>query len=224
MRAIYIFLLVFGIAKCSYGQYYYQMYYDPEHYAAVTANQLTRMTAETILTNQTEKIKDNIETINKNMLKVVATKDLIYRSLTEVNEALKDGREIKYIGTLITDIYDESKELLLLAKEAPQYSIFAERGAQNVKQQSIELFNEITRFVNKGGRDAMMNYNTRDELLRNITHRLQLLRAEIYLMRQAMYWAKMHGLWNSLNPFADWINQDRLVISDILYKAKTLKY
>jgi|SRR5690606_24072189 len=222
-KLIILIAITFGWVKVSLSQYYYQMYYDPEHFASVSANQVTRMAAETILTNQTKKIKENIETINQNMLKVVATKELIYRSLTEVNEVLKDGKEIKYIGTLITDIAEEAMGVTQLAKDAPHLAIFAEESARNIRTQSLELFSEITRFINKGGTDAMMNYNTRDELLRNITHRLQLLRAEIYLMHQSMYWAKMNGIWNTLNPFSDWINEDRNIINGILLNVKLIQ-
>lgn len=219
-----ILLIVFlMVGKVSFGQYYYQMYYDPNHYAAVTTNQLARMSAEQILTNQTKEIKENVEAINQNMLKVVATKNLIYNALVNVNEALKDGKEMIYIGQLINDIFDEAAGVSQLAKDNPHLTIFAEQSARNVKVQSIDLFNELSRFILKDGRDAMMNFNTRDELLRNITHRLQLLRAELYLMRNSMYWAKMNGIWRSLNPFQDWINEDRSIINSIIYKVKTLK-
>lgn len=222
-KKIFTVLLMLALGKASFAQYYYQMFYDPDHYASVTTNQLARMAAELVLTNQTDRIRDNVEAINKNMLKVAAAKQLVYDALVQVNGILKDGLETKFIAKLMAEIIGEAAAVTALAKDSPHLAVFAEERARAVKIQSVELFNELARFITKGGADAMMDYGKRDELLRNITNRLQLLRAEIQLMHQAMYWAKILGLWNSLNPFSDWINQDRSIINGILTNIKLIQ-
>lgn len=223
MRKIfYVFVLMLLFSTRSYSQLFYQLYYDQKHFQAVTENQAFRTASETLLTDNSEAIKDNLNKINQNIAKVVLVKNQIYNSLVNVNEALKDGKELLYITGLVKEIADESKELGKIAVGNPLFIAFAEQQARSVLTQSVDIFNEINQFVLKGGNDLLMNYNTRDELLRSLTHRLKLLRAEIFVTWQTIYYAKLNGLWSSLNPFKDYINQDLAIIQDIIWKAKSL--
>lgn len=215
---IYLMFLIVLNGK-SHAQSYITMFYDQKHFEAVTGNHVTRTVHEIFMQNDTKYIENNLDKINQNIAKVVLVKNQIYNSLVNVNEALKDGREIIYIGRLITEIADETKKLTQIAVGNPLFVAFAEKQAKGIVTQSLNIYNDINNFVLKGSKDLLMNYNTRDELLKTLTHRLQLLRAEIYTTRQAIYWAKMNGLWHNLNPFNDWINQDKEVISDIIWKA-----
>lgn len=204
------------------AQMYYQLYYDNKHYAAVTANNMYRMVHESIMTSQTENIKENLDKINQNVAKVVLVKNQIYNSLVNVNEALKDGKELIYITKLVREIADESSRLGQMAVGNPLFVAFAEKEARRVLTQSVNIFSDVNQYVLKSSKDLMMNYNTRDELLRSLTHRLKLLRAEIYWTGQIIYYAKLNGIWSSLNPFKNYINQDLSIIQDIIWKSKFL--
>jgi len=201
---------------------YVQFYYDPGHFQAVTENQAMRMGMESYLTGQTGKVNDNLKNINLNVVKVLVTRELIYNSLVNVNEALKDGKEMIYIGKLLAEIGDESRLLLRMASENPQFAPFATKQARGIVMQAANIHDDINRYVLSGSKDLLMDHGTRDELLRTLSDRLKLLRAEIYGTRQAIYWAKMDGFWHRLNPFREWINQDRAIIEDIIWKAKYL--
>jgi len=213
-QIIVIFFLL--IAFKSNAQVYYQMYYDSEHFAAVTANQAMRMTTEGILINQTKKIKENMNDINTNVAKYVLVKDMVYRYLTEVNEALKDGRQMKYMVYLIDDIIQESQYIVNDVSDAPQYSVFALKSVESLRYQSLAVFSEISRLINKGGVEAMMENATRDEILTEICSRLRIIRGALFGIRNSIKWAKNRGFWTSLNPFRVWVNQDKLIINDIL--------
>lgn len=216
MKTHIIVIVFFLIAFKSNAQVYYQMYYDPEHFAAVTANQAMRMTSEGILTNQTKKIKENINDINTNVAKFVLVKDMVYRYLTEVNEALKDGKQMKYIVYLIDDIIQESQLVVNEVSDAPHYAVFALNSVESIRYQSLAIFSEISRLINKGGVEAMMDNATRDEIITGICMRLRLMRGALFGIRNSIKWAKLRGFWTSLNPFRVWVNQDKLIINDIL--------
>jgi hypothetical protein len=213
----YIFVILFLLSAFkSNAQVYYQMYYDPEHFATVTANQAMRMSTEGILTNQTDKIKENINDINKNVVKFVLVKDMVYRYLTEVNEALKDGKQMKYIVYLINDIIKESQAVVDEVSDAPQYAVFALNSVESLRYQSLAIFSEISRLINKGGVEAMMDNSTRDEIITDICDRLRIMRGALFGIQNSIKWAKLRGFWTSLNPFRIWVNQDKLIIYDIL--------
>jgi len=223
MKTICTLMSMIGLAACASGQWV-QFYHNPKLLAAMTENQGIRSGAELALNEQAKAIRNSTIAINANMAVVWATKDLIYRSLTDVDEVLKDGREIGHIGGLLSDMFAEAREMTLLADKVPRYAPLIRSGAQKATKQAVDLFNEIARFVNKGGQEAMMDHNTRDELLRDIGHRLQLMLADMAIMRQSVQWAGAHERWNSLGPFAEWANRDRQIMDDILRKAEQIRY
>lgn len=205
--------IVFLLAK---AQVYTQFYYDPKHYAIVTENQTARMLSENILKDQTEKVNKNIEDINTNVAKVVLVKDMVYKYLTEVNEVLKDGRQMKYIITLLDDIIEESSLAVKDVADAPQYAVFTINSVETIRFQAVSVFSEISRLINKGGVEAMMDNATRDEILTEIVVRLRIMRGALFGIRNSIKWAKLRGFWTTLNPFKTWINQDRLIINRIV--------
>lgn len=215
MRTFIIIAFVFITGK-SNAQVYYQMYYDTEHFVAVTENQMMRMATESILTNQTDKIKQNINDINTNVAKFVLIKDMVYRYLTDVNEALKDGRQVQHIIKLVDDIIVEGQLAVNDVSDAPQYAVFTLKSVESIRFQSVSIFSEISRLINKGGIEAMMDNAMRDEILSEITIRLQIMRGALFGIRNAIKWAKLRGFWTSLNPFRAWINQDKMIIDDII--------
>ncbi|WP_312352576.1 hypothetical protein [Sphingobacterium siyangense] len=206
----------------THAQVYTQFYYDPKHFASFTENQVFRLANEIILKNQTESIRKNIENINTNMTKWVFVKDMVYRYLTEVNEVLKDGRQLKYIISLVDDIASECSGILADVEKAPQYTVFALNSVGTIRLQSVNIFLEISRLVNKGGAEVMMTNSTRDELLTDITLRLKIMRGALFRIRSSIKWAKLNGFWTTLNPFKTWVNQDRNVINRIIRDYKQL--
>ena len=52
---------------------------------------------------------------------------------------------------------------------------------------------------------------------------MQILRGIAYGMQRAMYWAKMRGIWASLNPWETWKNEDVQIANDVINNAKYLK-
>ena len=61
------------------------------------------------------------------------------------------------------------------------------------------------------------------KLLNHIASELRILRGIAYGMYRAMYWAKMNGIFRSLNPWATWRNEDTRIANDVINNAKYLK-
>lgn len=214
-----VLILTIYVSK---AQVYTQFYYDTKHFIAFTENQAFRLANEMILKNQTQSINKNIETVNTNIAKFVLVKEMVYRYLTEVNEALKDGRQMKYIIKLVDEIIVESRGAIEDVSDAPQFFLFTINSVETIRLQSVLIFAEIERLVNRGGVEAMMTNSTRDEILTGIIIRLKIMRGALYRIRSSIKWAKFHGFWKTINPLKTWVNQDRRVINRILRDYKYL--
>ncbi|MGV8135047.1 MAG: hypothetical protein AB2L20_07525 [Mangrovibacterium sp.] len=220
MKKVFLFLLLLLNLLPARAQL--TMYNNPRYLESFIVNHNTRMAAEKILTRQTDSIRSNTNRMQSSLLQLVALRTMVYNSLTEVNELLKDGRVMTNMTTLVSDILQETTLIIQMAAEDPELMIFATRSVNSIKTQALELYDEVSGFTNKGGTEAMMNNGTRDELLRKMTQRLQLLRGSLFAMHSSLYWKKMAGVWNSLNPFSTWVNRDKQIIGRILLEARML--
>lgn len=216
----FILLLCISILPFCNAQ---QIVSDPGHTLKVVINNGYRVVAERKLENETQTIKSNTNKIRDNVAKLLATKALIYKSLTEVNEVIKDGREVKYIGTLVAEIFELSTSITGTVFTDPELVLVSNKAVSDMKIQAMELYGEIAGFIAREGRDAMMDVAKRDELLRTVTLRLQIIRGVLYGLERNLYWAGVFGTWNSINPFASYISYDKLLIDDIMFNLKTIK-
>jgi hypothetical protein len=115
------------------------------------------------------------------------------------------------------------EQSITLAKSDPVLLLFAEQGARDFETRAITLSADVSAFVLKGGGNNLMDSGERGKLLNHIQSEMQILRGIAYGMQRAMYWAKMRGIFQSLNPWATWQNMDVRIANDVLTNAKYLK-
>lgn len=221
MKPLFLLLFfAFGFLLSASAQQYV---IDPQYLASVEANQAVRMGAEQTHNQYLGKIKSNIEDVNTNASAVVLAQNIVYNGLANVNSALKNGLEVKYMATISADILSYLQQCLALAKQEPYLLTFATGIESEMQQRAVALVSEVSSFVLKEGSNVLADYNSRDQLLKKITQQLQILDSLAYGAWRAMYWAKERGLFTSLNPFQDYINKDQQYVQQIIQNAKYLQ-
>jgi hypothetical protein len=220
MKRILILIAFLLILKDSYGQ---RVVFDKGHLDIVNSNAATRLAGELSYHASLEQIRKNTDDIAINLASVSLVQSMIHRSLTEVNEALKDAIQVKQMAYLINDIYRYSGEAIELAKGNPELMLFAEASTQQLKYRGIKILAEVSSVVLQQKEDVLMNYNVRDELIRKVLDELRIMNALIYGIRQNMYWAKARGVIKSINPYRQYIDKDLAILDDILRKRQMIK-
>jgi len=203
----------------SFGQ---EVVYDPRVFLSVTENGAARSSAESTHEQYLGKINTNVNDLNTNVSSVVLAQNIIYNGLSNVNSALKDGLEVKNMAVIIADMTDHINQALDLAKDEPWLLLVADNIANEMKQRALTLVNDVSGFVLKEGDNVLADYNARDQLLRKVTQQLQIIDSLAYGAWRAMYWAKQRGLFATLNPYAGFINKDKLFVARIIQNAKYL--
>lgn len=216
-------IVMLALSGAANGQSYVTIIYDAKHLAIVGENAAVRSTAEVTHNSYLNTINDRLNDINVNISSVVLVQDMIHRSLTEVNAALRTGLTIQQIGRIGAEIIRECNLMVETAKDAPHLLLFAEDVARQMKSRGVNLAAEVSDFVLKEGQNVLMDYEKRDALLRKIVLELQVMRALSYSMHRSMYRAKMIGVLRSVNPYQHFINRDRRLVDDIIYKIHILK-
>lgn len=209
-------LLLIALSSFSFGQSYGPIIHDRRHLAVINQNASARLLAEQTHHDMLRGVRGRIDDIQVNLTSMALVQQLIYRSLAEVDQALKSGRAARQISRLVQQIIAHSTKMLQAAKGEPWLLLFAERIAVELKERGLNLAIEVSDFVLGERKDVLMDYQTRDQLLRHIVLELKVIRALVFSMERSMYYAKAGGLLNAINPYRTFINKDKRKADDIL--------
>jgi hypothetical protein len=195
---------------------------DPAVSAAIAIN-------AGVINGQLNATNNKLDLIQKGQLAVtgqlVIVNDLqnkIYQGLSQVAAVINNLTTIKEIAECGTDILNDVEASVKLAKSDPVLLLFAEQGARDFETRAATLAADVSAFVLKG-ENNLMDSGERGKMLNHIADEMRILRGIAYGMDRAMYWAKINGIFRSLNPWAEWQNQDVRIANDVLTNAKYLK-
>jgi hypothetical protein len=219
LRKLFLLLLFLWIRN-GYTQ---TLYIDPVTSAAMYNSSST-------IDGQLNRTNNNLSLIQRGQLAVTGQlvivndlQDRIYKGLSEVSGVIHSLNTIKEIADVGTDIVGDVQQTIRIAGSNPVLLLFAEEGAREFKTRATSLAIEVGSFVLKPGKDNLMDSGERAKLLNHIASEMRILRGVAYGMHRAMYWARMNGIWRSLNPWSSWISMDEKIASDVLSQAKYLK-
>ena len=147
----------------------------------------------------------------------------IYQGLSQVASVINNLSTIKEIAECGSDIVSDVESSIKLAQSDPVLLLFAEQGTRDFQTRAATLAADVSAFVLKGGANNLMDSGERGKLLNHIATEMRILRGIAYGMNRAMYWAKIDGIFRSLNPWAEWQNEDVRIANDVLTNAKYLK-
>ncbi len=195
---------------------------DPTTSAAILVN-------SSFINGQLNTTNNNLSLIQKGQLAVTGQlvivnklQNDIYTGLSQVASVISNLTTIKEIADCGTDIVSDVEQAATLAQSDPALLLFAEQGARDFETRAVTLATDVSAFVLKGGNN-LMDAGERGKLLNHIEREMEILRGIAYGMQRAMYWAKMKGLWASLNPWETWKNMDVQIANDVINNAKYIK-
>ena len=196
---------------------------DPTTSAAILVN-------SAVINGQLNTTNNNLSLIQKGQLAVTGQlvivnklqKD-IYNGLSQVASVINNLETIKEIGTCGTDIVSDVERAMSYAKSDPVLLLFAEQGAREFETRAVTLATDVSAFVLQAGGKNLMDSGERGKLLNHIEREMEILRGIAYGMQRAMYWAKINGIWRSLNPWATWQNEDVRIANETIKNANYLK-
>lgn len=199
------------------------LYVDPAVSAAMYTHSST-------IDGQLNRTNNNLTLIQRGQLAVTGQltivndlQDRIYRGLSEVSSILHSLTTVKEIADIGIDIVDDVSQAVSIARTNPVLLLFAEEGAREFKLRATNLALEVSSFALRGGATNLMDAGERAKLLNHIAAELRIIRGVAYGMHRAMYWAKMQGIWRSINPWQTWINTDVQIANDVIRQAKYLR-
>ena len=197
--------------------------FDREHFLIVNENAAIRNVSEIGYQESLTRIRENTDDIGLNVSSLALVETMIYRSLGQVNEVLKDAIQVKQIGETLQRIYSLSDETMTIASKNPVLLLFAETYIHQAKERSFLLVSEVSAFVLKEGENLLINPNVRDQLLVKIQNEIDLISGYLLAVKNSMYWANINGVIKGLNPYQADIDQNLNLINQILIHKQSLR-
>jgi len=220
MKTYYLLIMLCFLVRLATAQ---ELVVDPTTSAAIAVN-------AGVINSQMNTTNNNLSLIQKGQLAVTGQLTIantlqndIYKGLSQVASVINNLESIKEIATCGSDIISDVEQAEQLAQSDPVLLLFAEQGAREFETRAVALATYVSAFVMQSGGNNLMDSGERAKLLNHIESQLQILRGISYGMQRAMYWAKMRGIFQSLNPWATWQNEDKQIAISVLNNAKYLK-
>jgi hypothetical protein len=219
MKKLLILLFAFW-AKACLAQ---KIVVDPATTAAIAVNTGVMNSQLNSTNNKLDLIQKGQLAVSGQLLIVNNLQGKIYNGLSQVASVLNNLTTIKEIADCGSDIIKDIESSVQLARSNPVLLLFAEQGAKDFQSRAVTLATDVSAFVLKGGNGNLMDSGERGKLLNHIAQEMRILRGIAFGMNRAMYWARINGIFRSLNPWAEWRNEDVRIANEILTNAKYLK-
>ncbi|WP_432328093.1 hypothetical protein ACRQ5D_34130 [Mucilaginibacter sp. P25] len=217
-----ISLIVAGIffARTLFAQ---ELVVDPATSAAIAVN-------AGMINGQLNTTNDKLNLISQGQLAVSSQlilinnlQNKIYKGLSEVAAVINNLYTVKDIAECGKDIVSDVSTAVTMARTNPALLLFAEQGARDFETRATMLAADVSAFVLKPGGNNLMDSGERGKLLNHIADNMRILRGIAFGMNRAIYWAKMNGIFRSLNPWSEWQSQDTRIANEVLNNAKYLR-
>lgn len=213
--------VLFSAALCSGS--IAQIYIDPSTSAAMASSSV-------LINSQLNTSNNKLTLLERAQLSVSAElaianqlQSRIFRGLTTVSSAVSSLLAVKDIYEISQDIIQDGRKAVEVASSNPALLLFAQAGADEFYSRAVRLSAQVGSFVLQSSDENLMDSGERAKLLNHIVTELSILRGVIYGIYRSMYWAKARGFWNSVNPYSKFINLDKRIAEDVIFKSKLLK-
>jgi hypothetical protein len=215
MRKILIVLPLLFFIKGN-AQYYYQLYYNLELQAQVTANQAARVASEKLYQNSYGKQRKAYDDIKEKATQVVVIKNHIYNQLRNVNSALKQGKQLEAIYYDFTKLTGNMGKMLELSVQKPQYSVLITNYYSKLYLHAMNAYENISSCVLNEENDYLMDSYDRQKILSKLQHEIKIMNGWTVHIINYLKNADKKPYFRHIGVLNSWYIQDKGLIQNII--------
>lgn len=219
----YIFILSFIFLGIQLNKSQTVVFND-KLYFQLTKNQAVRLQSNQSFFKSYEKQRKLYDDINQKIVQAVAIQEYIYKQLTNVNEAIKQSKQLYYVYQNLEKISKNSGEMLSLTAQHPEYAILLTRYYNQIVTESLKLKNELSEEILKESNDFLMDPYDRQMLINNIFMRLRIINGAILYINLRLKNGKKTPYLYQVPKINNYVSMDKAIIKDIVLKYKILTY
>lgn len=216
MKKFSISILFLCLGSSAFAQ---NTYIDPTVTAAMILYSENLKAKQNEVIDETSKLKDAQTWVGTQMVTANDIQNKILKGLKEVSGTLQNGIQVQQIYAELNKCYKYSSEVVQLASAHPQYTIFGAKASQKTYEQSLKIVTDVSDILASGELN-LATAGDRYKILHNISENVKNLKLWLLAIKLRLEKANRLGFWNSINPFAGYINTDKSIVENIMYKYK----
>ena len=218
MRKILIFsIIVYGAFLKLNAQ---TVVYNDQLLMQLTKNQAVRLASNESYLNSYEKQKKTYDEINQKLAQIVAIQNFIYDKLTNVNAAIRQGKQLYYLSKTFGQIGVNANDVLSLTAQHPEYAILLNRFYIGAAQELLKMQSELTNDILHEENDFLMDPYDRQVLIQNLSTKAQMINGYLICIKIRFKNARKTPYIYQIPTINTYVNLDRMIVKGIIEKYK----
>ena len=194
--------------------------YNDKLLVQLTKNQAVRLASNESYLNSYEKQKKIYDDVNQKIAQIVAIQEYIYDKLTNVNSAIRQGKQLYYLSKTFAQIGINANDVLSLTAQHPEYAILLNRFYIGATQELLKMQSELTNDILHEENDFLMDSYDRQELIQNLSTKAQMINGYLICIKIRLKNAKKTPYIYQIPTINTYVNLDRMIVKGIIEKYK----
>jgi hypothetical protein len=182
----------------------------------LTKNQAVRLASNESYLNSYEKQKKTYDEIKQKIAQVVAIQEYIYDKLTNINSAIKQGKQLYYLSKTFVQIGINANDVLSLTVQHPEYAILLNRFYIGATQELLKMQSELTNDILHEENDFLMDPYDRQVLIQNLSTKAQMVNGYLICIKIRLKNARKTPYIYQIPTINTYVNLDRAIVKNIL--------
>ena len=218
MKTLLVFSMIFFSALLKLNAQ--TIVYNDRLLLQLSKNQADRLTSNESYLNSYEKQKKTYDDINQKIAQVVAIQEFIYDKLTNINAAIKQGKQLYYLSKTFVQIGINADDVLSLTAQHPEYAILLSRFYIGATAELLKMQSELTNDILHDKNDFLMDPYDRQVLIQNLSTKAQMVNGYLVCIKIRLKNAKKTPYIYQIPTINTYVNLDRMIVKGIIEKYK----
>lgn len=194
--------------------------YNDQLLMQLTKNQAVRLASNSAYLTSYEKQEKIYDEINQKLTQIVAIQNFIYDRLTNVNAALRQGKQIYFLSRTFVQIGINANEVLSLTMKHPEYAVLLNRYYIGATQELLKMQSELSNDILHEQNDFLMDPYDRQKLIQNLAIKAQMVNGYLICIKIRLKNAKKTPYIYQIPTINTYVNLDRMIVKGIVEKYK----
>jgi len=219
MKKTFFFIIVLAVLFMKVkGQ---NIVYHKDLMQRVAENTADKQSWLILYNNTLDTVQSHRKKVLANWSTIGAVQQKIYKSLTNVDDGIKQSRQLYYIAQRVPKIFDNILQASEIAVGKPHLVVYWNGTGQLLIDKILSLQNFVSTFIMSHDNDSLLiDQTTRDQLLWTVYNQVN----TIYnISNNMVYQFRQYTLQMAINkvvPYQWYINFDKSITQQILNNAK----
>ena len=194
--------------------------YNDKLLVQLTKNQAVRLASNESYLKSYERQKKTYDDINQKIAQIVAIQEYIYDKLTNVNSAIRQGKQLYYLSKTFAQIGINVNDVLSLTAQHPEYAILLNRFYIGATQELLKMQSELTNDILHEENDFLMDPYDRQVLIQNLSTKAQMINGYLICIKIRLKNARKTPYIYQIPTINTYVNLDRMIVKGIIEKYK----